>query len=229
MGIFIAATAAFTVWAFSNVSFPKHYAHRFRLTVEVDAPNGVRSAASVIEVERKDVTWMPAPGRYEFRVRGEAVFLDFDGWRNLVAILAHGENAEDVSRVNSFWVEAYGRERSEDDDVWSGRMQLRGVVELKPPLIPTLVTFADPLDPSTVRVVQPGEFEAVFGPGFRFRRATLEMVPTGRQGVPVTGGIIEQHLPWLIGMKTTLAGTTTVFTNDIRERLSPRRFKRQDP
>ena len=169
-------------------------------------------------------------------MRGEAVFLDLGGGRNLVAVLAHGESAEDVDRINSFWVEAYGRYRY-DEDVWSGRTELRRAVELKPPLVPTLVTFADPLDPSTARVVLPGEFEAVFGPGFRFRRATLEVVPTGwwpasalgfSPGVPVTRGVIERHLPWLVGMTTNLAGTQFRSTNDIRERLIPRRFKRQD-
>lgn len=112
------------------------------------------------------------------------------------------------------------------------------MVELKPPLIPTLVTLADPLDPATVRVVRPGEFERVFGPGFRFRRITLEVVPTGRwplnapglsPGVPSTSGVIERRLPWLVGMKTNLAGTRTAFTNDLRERLTPLESKRQDP
>ena len=181
--------------------------------------------SSVVEVERKRIRW-PVPGsRYTHLVRGEAVYVDLGSGRNVVAVLAHGENAEEVDRINSFWVEANGRYRY-DEDVWSGREELRGAVELKPPLIPTLVTFTDALDPDTVRVVRSGEFEEVFGPGFRFRRATLEVVPAS---VPVTSGVIEQRLPWLVGMTTNLAGTRGRSTNDIRERLSPRRFKRQDP
>lgn len=77
-----------------------------------------------------------------------------------------------------------------------------------------------------MRVVRPGEFEAVFGPGFRFRRATLEMVPTS---VPVTSGAIERRLPWLVGMRTNLAGTRGISTNDLREQLNPFNFRRQDP
>lgn len=73
--------------------------------------------------------------------------------------------------------------------------------------------------------MQPNEFEQVFGPGFRFRRATLEMV---QASVPITSGTIEQRLPWLVGMTTNLAGTRGRSTNDIRERLNPRRFKRQN-
>ncbi len=86
--------------------------------------------------------------------------------------------------------------------------------------------------------MRPGEFEEVFGPGVRFRRATLEIVPTGwwpanalgpSPGVPVIGGVIELRLPWLVGMRTNLVSTGGRSTNDIRERLGPRSFKRQDP
>jgi len=223
--IFAAMIAA--LWTWIALGYPA-YAHRFRLTVEVDTPDGLRSRSSVVEVERRDYGWVPvsSPGRGRvFRVRGEGVFLDLGGGRNVVVVLAHGDNAEDVDRINSFWVEAYGNQRYAED-VWSSRKELRGVMELRPPLIPTLVTFADPLDPATVRVVLPGEIEQVFGLGFRFQRATLEMVAAR---VPVTNGIIEQRLPWLVGLRTTLAGTRTVFTNDIRERLGPRSFRRQDP
>lgn len=219
---FAAAMVAAAAFAWMALT-PLRDAHRFRLTVEVETPDGLRSASSVVEVERKRIR-LPVPGgRYAHLVRGEAVYVDLGLGRNVVAVLAHGDNAEDVDRINSFWVEAYGRYKY-DEDVWSGRKALRGAVELRPPLIPTLVTFADRLDPGTVQVVRPGEFEAVFGPGFRFRRATLEVVP---ESVPVTTGVIERRLPWLVGMRTNLAGTRTAFTNDIRERLTPLEFKRQ--
>lgn len=225
LAVVVALFAA--AWAWIALAFPDH-AHRFRLTVEVDTPDGVRSGSSVIEVERRDYGWVPVAspgGGRVFLVRGEAAFADLGAGRNVVAVLAHGDNAQDVSRIITLWAEAHGRKRWYED-VWSGRTELRGVVELKPPLVPTLVAFADPLDPSTVRVVRPEEFEAVFGPGFRFRRATLEVVPTS---VPVTRGVIERRLPWLVRMKTNLAGKRSTSTNDVKERLGPRSFRRQDP
>jgi len=219
--VVVAVAAAVFAW---TASAPSKGAHRFQLTVEVDTPDGPRSGSSVVEVERKDGRW-PVPGpRHVFRVRGEAVFVDLGPGRNLVAVLAHGESAQDVDQVITLWVEAYGHHRW-DEDVWSGRRKLRGAVELRPPLIPTLVTFADPLDPGSVRLVRPGEFEEAFEPGFRFRRATLEMVPAS---VPVTDGVIEQRFPWLAWMKTNLAGTRGRSTNDLREWLTPRRLRRQD-
>jgi hypothetical protein len=45
-------------------------------------------------------------------------------------------------------------------------------------------------DPSNARVVRPDEFEAVFGPGVRFKRVWIEMTDE-----PVTRGI-EKKFPW---------------------------------
>ena len=70
------------------------------------------------------------------------------------------------------------------------------------------------------------EFERVFGPGCRFRRTALEVVPTS---VPVTNRAIEKHLPWLVGTTTNLAGTEFRSTNGIRERLTHLSLKRQEP
>jgi hypothetical protein len=71
-------------------------------------------------------------------------------------------------------------------------------------LVPTLVTFGNVTDPNTVRVLDPGDIEAVFGSGFRLNRVTLEMVPVGLWpldfggllGEPMTRGI-EKKLPWI--------------------------------
>ena len=176
------------IYAGIAVAFPT-YTHRFRLTVEVETPQGVRSGSSVVEVERKDQRWiLIAQGRYVFRVRGEAVFVDLGEGRNLVALMGFGPLAENTDQMISLWVEAYGQYKW-DEDVWSGRTKLRGPVELRPPLIPTLATFSDPSDPKTARIVWPDELEEVFGPGVRFKRAWLEMT-----GDPVTKEI-EQKLP----------------------------------
>jgi hypothetical protein len=203
LGVVAALGAAF-LWAFPT------YSHRYRLTVDVDTPEGVRSASSVIEVERKDETWiLIAQGRFVSRVHGEAVFVDLGAGRNVIALLAHGPNGSNVGQRVSLAIEAYGFFKW-DKDAWTGRAKMQGPVELKAPLIPTFVTFSDLSDPKTARVVRPEEFEAVFGKGVRFKRAFIEMVPTGTWpfnrlgwprslvGEPVTRGI-EAKLPWWNG------------------------------
>src|SRR5258708_1305337 len=140
------------------------YAHRYRLTVEADTPEGVRSGSSVIEVARSDISWFPlSQVQYSIHLRGEAVFVDLGANRNLIALLAHGARADNVDQMVSLAVDAYGY-RNRRDEAWAGKMKMQGPVELKPPLIPTLVSFSDLSDPKTAHGLQPDELPMVFGP-----------------------------------------------------------------
>src|SRR3954471_22032393 len=71
--------------------------HKYRLTIEVDAPDGVRSAAGVLSVH---------PDRGYSRngstvTRGDAVLLDLGGGKNLLALLAHrGDKGLELDDVN---------------------------------------------------------------------------------------------------------------------------------
>lgn len=231
----LVAVAIYATWA---IAFPTH-THRYRLTIEIDTPEGVRSGSSVIEVVRKDVRWvLIAQGRYEFRVRGEAVFVDLGGNRNVVALLAHGPNAENVDQMISLPIEAYGYDKW-DDRAWAGQAKMQGSVELKPLLIPTLVTFTDLDDPKTARVIYPTQpqevrsdsaaprsksrvavdrFAETFGPGVRFKRSWIEMTND-----PVTIGV-EQRLPWLLHVERYRADPANPFTNTLI--FGRTRFKR---
>ncbi|MDR4487060.1 MAG: hypothetical protein R3B83_05990 [Nitrospirales bacterium] len=57
---------------------------------------------------------------------------------------------------------------------------------------PLLVTFTDLTDPTTVKVVDPENLAATFGPGVSLKRLTLEITDE-----PVTEGKIESVLGWL--------------------------------
>jgi hypothetical protein len=67
--------------------------------------------------------------------------------------------------------------------------KLSGAAELRGSDVPTLVTFGDPTDPSTARVIRPDEFRNAFGTDVRFGGAFLEMTSD-----PLTRGI--SRLPW---------------------------------
>jgi len=192
------------------IAFPTH-THRYRLTIEIDTPAGVRSGSSVIEVKRKDFRWLPlVQGRYEFHLRGEAVFVDLSANRSVIALLAHGARAENVDQMISLPIEAYGHDKW-SEDAWAGRAKMQGAVELKPPLVPTLVTFANLSDPKTAQVVYATDvretsdgrtgrrremrvainrFGELFGPGYRFKRALIET--TNAPATPAIGS----RLPW---------------------------------
>jgi hypothetical protein len=199
------------------IYFP-NYTHRFRLTVEIDTSEGVRRGSSVIEVERKDRRWSLIGG-YNFQVRGQAVFVDLGAGRNAIVLLAHGGIALDGAQMISLPIEAYGYYKW-DEDAWADKKAMRGPVELRPPLIPTIVTTKNPSDLKQTEVIYATEirdvsrpetahvaidrFSEVFGPTVRFRRALLEKVPGGYwplnligiTGTSLTRGL-EQEVPAL--------------------------------
>ncbi|MBX9776150.1 MAG: hypothetical protein K2Y71_17355 [Xanthobacteraceae bacterium] len=187
------------------------YTARFRLTVEVETPDGLKSGSSVIETTIRDVkVGLPEMVGLRYGANGEAVFVDLGQGRNLFGLLAFGPNGQDQDRLNRLVRAALAPGQSRD---WREEANLRGSGELPPDYVPTLVTFADLKDPRTARVVSPQEFESVFGPGVRFRRAWIETVRAGIwplnlfgvTGMPITQGI-ERMLPWLRSHTGYLAG-----------------------
>ena len=177
-------------------------AHKYRLAVEVETPDGPKSASSVVAVH-PDRSYSR---RGQTRTVGDAVFVDLGGGKNLVALLAHVDNnklvLEDVNYVAlRAYTEAAGKRVS-----FNEMSRLSGIAPVKGALIPVLVTFADPANPGTARTVAPDDAEAMLGKGYRLKGLTAEVVPNGYWpldfggvlGEPVTRGI-EAKLPWLNG------------------------------
>lgn len=173
-------------------------AHKYRLTVEVDTPEGVKSASGVMSVH---------PDRGYSRgghthTKGDAVLVDLGGGRNLLALLAHLDKSIDFDDVNYLALRAYkagGRNVS-----FNEMSKMSGAVPVAGSLIPVLLTFTDLRDPSTARLVPPDDPEVALGKGFHLHGVSIEVVPNGlwpldfggALGEPVTRGI-EAKLPWL--------------------------------
>ena len=183
--------------------------HKYRLTVEVETPEGVKSAFGVMAV-RPDRSY--SRGGHTSTI-GDAVFVDLGGSKNglkygpknLVALLAHIDGKLDLDGINYVALRAYtsaGGHRVSFNEM----IRLTGIVPVNGALTPVLVTFADPANPATARVVPPEDAEAVLGEGYRLHRITAEVVPNGlwpldfggALGEPVTRGIAAK-LPWLNG------------------------------
>jgi hypothetical protein len=179
------------------------------MTVEVDVDGKPRSGASVIEVRlEKQPRFMPEVPPVATEVAGDAVFVDLGKGKNVIALLASGPNADNVD-YPKYVVSTHFNLAGADNDLVK-YPKLQGSWELPEAQLPTLITFTDINGPTTARVVQVDEFEAVFGPGIRFKRVSVEMVPAGIwpfdalgwpsafAGEPVSRGI-EQKLPWWNG------------------------------
>jgi hypothetical protein len=174
--------------------------HKYRLTVEVETSDGVKSASGVMSVH-------PDRGYSRgghTRTKGDAVLVDLGGGKNLLALLAHIDKSIDLDGMNYVALRAYkaaGRNVS-----FNEMSRLTGAVSVTGALIPVLVAFTDLKDPATARAVLPDDMATALGNGFRLHGVSVEVVPNGLWpldfggplGEPVTRGI-ETKLPWWNG------------------------------
>lgn len=185
IGAFIVATAYSMFFT---------YTHRFRMTVEVETPNGIKTGSSVLQSSYSvSPSWVPQTGTLNSSLRGEAVFMDLGEGKNVVALLAGGAHGEQYFGAD-LAARALGRDRNEsgvrggwfkEAPSWTGSAELTG--ELKP----TIVSFADPVKPETARVISPYQLDPGIGPGFHLKRVWIEMV---NDSVTRT---LEGQLPWV--------------------------------
>jgi hypothetical protein len=181
--------------------------HKYRLTVEVETPEGRKSASGVMAVH---------PDRShsrggQTRTAGDAVFVDLGGGKNLVALLAHIDNKLELDGMNYVALRAYtvagGRRVS-----FNEMSRLSGTVPVKDALLPVFVTFDDPANAATARNVPPADAEAVLGRGYRLQGVTAEVVPNGYWPIDIGGALgepvsrgIQSKLPWLNGTNNPAA------------------------
>jgi hypothetical protein len=161
------------------------------MTVEVIVDGVVHSASSVIEVEiQTQSTFLQTPS-FIPHVRGEAVFVDLGGGRNVIALLVSGPDGRNVSYPSEIVPRLFHVFYNDRD--LPKLASLRGRRKIPESDLPTFVTFADLGDPKTARVVKPAEFSQVFGSGVRFSQTWIEMTDE-----PVTYNI-EGKMPWWNG------------------------------
>ena len=163
--------------------------YRYRMTVEVDTPQGLKSGFAVREiVYSKQLIKLPDAAAVTVTQRGEAVAVDLPNGQVLFALLS--TNGYETLQA------AFGDDSPATLDA---ALVDRRVVELhpKPNSIPEqsgypmLVTFLDIADPASVKLVDSADLAASFGSGVQLKRTTVEMTND-----PVTTGI-KKRLRWL--------------------------------
>ncbi|MEL7519551.1 MAG: hypothetical protein AAFN48_11435, partial [Pseudomonadota bacterium] len=101
LGVFFAAL----LLASCGLSDDKAPDYRYRLTVEVDTPEGLKTGSGVIEVERDAASAVvnPSAAVLRTRIRGEAVAVDLPGGQTLYALLrSAGGDVDWAARVVPF-------------------------------------------------------------------------------------------------------------------------------
>lgn len=173
-------------------------AYRYKLTLAINTPEGVKRGSSVVEVLFFSVS-IPAKGVMH-KLRGKALYLDLGpGARPLIALLTsqlHPRYGEDLR-----WTRDAGPDHLLSDlsaptseaflDNVSRLAGMRGAHKITPNDLPDLVTFADINDPKTVIEVDPNNLQTTLGPNITWNEITLESTDE-----PVTKGI-DLKLTWI--------------------------------
>lgn len=164
----LAAFAAVTT-LFSGCGSTEKF--RYKTTVEVETPEGLKSGFAVREIVNRTPPPIPMLGEDKgyIAAKGEAVAVDLPDGRTLFALLTSGDGQTDYA----------GR------DIWFLFREFGGGViqlwpnppkttkpEIRNPL-PMLVTFEDITDPTSVKRVDPYALTKAFGPGVTLKRITI--------------------------------------------------------
>jgi hypothetical protein len=167
--------------------------YRYRLTVEVDTPDGMRSGSSVIQVaSHVSSQYSLSPGDVTTQVTGEAVAVDLPGGKTLFALLSKPGSAEGANTyafdalIPKPWI---GWEEYVADVNALTRRRDVGVLPVKD--WPMLVTFDNTDDPASVKGIDPLDPANGLGSAMKIRRVTVQVTRDG-----VTTGI-EKRLKWL--------------------------------
>jgi hypothetical protein len=220
-GFAIISAALILAGALSACS--KTYTWRYKLTLEVATPEGIKSAFNVVEMSEYLVSF--PHGGVRGATTGEAVYLDLGPGRYpLVTLLTVRVGSSVGPYGQNILEKVYGGKYEWNGDRNDGLAALirnRGAREITIDQLPELVTFTDPLDPKTVAAVDAKNIGRVLGDGISWHRMTIEITDE-----PVTTGL-EKKLPWVNQMRETmLDGQRTSQHVTLSNSLSTADFKR---
>ena len=182
----------------------KHYSWRYKMTVEIETPEGLKTGSAVREVN-VNITPYPLDDRHPYRskvtMKGEAVTVDLGDRGVLFAIITPDSYPEITDTFAG-----PPPLTPEGAEYYSRLENVKAPVEAKN--ISWMFTFSDLSDPKSVRLVKGGEFdvaqqkyipvdnfEKIFGSGVKLKGVTVEMTDE-----PVTWEI-EKWLPWLENLR----------------------------
>lgn len=164
--------------------------YRYKLTAQVETPEGLKSGSSVIEVQWKlPPKIMGTQGSGSFQMTGQAVTVDLPRGQTLYVLLRSDWDGEWASRS------PYGPHRSLPAGIRDRRAypveRTRRTFGRDVSNYPLFVRFRDDRDPHTVEEVDPDNLAASFGRGVRLSALTVQLTDE-----PVVLDI-RKRLPWL--------------------------------
>lgn len=203
--------------------------YRYRITVEVETPAGLRSGSSVVEVSTVRGSGFPGPeaGGIATRVRGEAVVIDLGKRRTLFALLSYPDNAGYADGLAPTVLLPTLVDKKGTAEAWGHNLRALKTVQGRRRVprnhLPLLVTFRDMNNPATVQQVAPERLDSAFGPDIRLGGVFVEITDAD-----VTEGIAKRLPWWSTYLERHFDGSSSAYedltTNELAARLSTRNF-----
>ena len=186
------AVGAVALLSACNPFAPSSY--RYKMTIEMETPQGVQSFSSVRAIRYSSRL---IDGGYNAHVRGEAIVMDLPGGPVFALLSGADGDADYAATIADAALESALRPGGANRDYRAGRFA--EIYPTKPNIenympqnpLPMFVRFTDIDDPRSVQRVDPANLAASFGPGIRLKRITVEVTDDD-----VTTGI-EKRLRWL--------------------------------
>jgi hypothetical protein len=174
---------------------------RFRMMVEVETPQGLKTGSSVMELSTAMAWHIPPETQVtDTYLKGEAVAVDLPGGQALFALVGGTPGGDDIrgAVINTFDPKRPGSEKLVAMVEMLGRKESLGrAVVMRPDDFPKLVRFRDIRDPKSVELVDPNDLTKSFGAGSKLRRIVLTVTHE-----PVTTGI-EKRFSWVKEVQNT--------------------------
>lgn len=195
--------------------FLGYSSYRFKMTVEVETPHGLKTGSSVYEVRAyKTRDLATGGGSSDSDLRGEALALDLPGGKTLFALLktVNTSGHDDLAYMSMRSLDpAFNYNRAESAQRIASGDGLKSPAEVVPSDYPLLVTFRNVADPTSVEAVDSTKLAANFGAGVRLKRILVELAAGS-----VTVGI-EKKLGWLLTHRGTLKPNPPPFLDDPKD------------
>lgn len=183
---------------------------RYRLTLEVETPEGKKTGSGVFEQASRYndgfFRGLGAGAGLAVAVRGEAIIVDL-GARGLLLFLmtrdaARYPSTDDLLLSKIFTFDKWGGSQ-EDYAAYLRRLQWSKPTANAPlERLPMLARFSNPQNPATAERVDPSNLAATFGAGVRLVRVTAHIT-----NEPLAEPMIENRLPWVRTLRGSIGNT----------------------
>ena len=231
------------VFAMDQAAESETYSWRYKMTVEVNTPEGVKTGSAVRAMGNNRNISFPVEARNPGEVTGEAVVVDLGERGVLFALIAHNS---DLEFYGTFPTPNGGGSETAEGYKYYASLPVGTKASIGTERYIRLVTFKDMDDPKSVELVydkeicswakEPKEecdgrkglytvanrFEELFGEGVGLKDITLEITDE-----PMTVGVVDKFLPWLKNIVSNIDGTKITSSNQLSNTLHSGNFKRK--